>query len=812
MSELVARTAVERALYSFDKPFDYIVPDYLKEKVAVGSRVIVPFGRGDRKSQAVVTELFEEESPDPRLKCVYAAPDDYPLLTKEMTALSDALSKRCYCTRYDVVKAMLPVGLNYRIACVYSVEKTDDPPPLTLTQQSLLKLMPPVGREISQDKLFKAIGTDCETRELCELMQMGVIVKTEKAFRRVRDAAETMLRAVDNESAVKLTPRQQEVYDLLVSAGSVSEKELCYYTGTSKSVINALISKGVCVAYKREVYRTPETLTAKSRTDVTLTDEQNTAYETLKKLYDDGKAAVSLLYGVTGAGKTSVFMKLMQHALETGRGIIVMVPEIALTPQLIMQFKAMFGQQVAVFHSGLSMGERLDEWKRVRRGKAKIAVGTRSAVFAPFEDIGLIIMDEEQEYTYKSEQTPRYHARDAAKIRCAAHNALLVLASATPSVESYYHAQSGLYTLCTLKHRYGSAVLPDVIISDMNEERMLGNTTGFGEELLRGLQSGLDRGEQSIVLLNRRGFNTAVTCRSCNEAVTCPSCSISLTYHADNDRLMCHYCGFSMKLTDECPKCGSRELKFVGSGTQRAEQAIETLLPGARVLRLDADSTLAKQSHEIKLNEFREGKYDILLGTQMVAKGLDFPRVTLVGVLSADQAMYGEDYRSYERAFSLITQVVGRSGRGSRHGAAVIQTYTPENPLILLAAAQDYETFYQSEIQIRKAMLYPPFADICMIGITSERENKCRDAAFAFSERLCSALRERYPELPVRLLGPSPASIYKVSRRYRYKIILKFRNSRRFRAMLSEVLITFSKDRTFGDVTVFADVNPDSFL
>lgn len=812
MSELIARTAVEKTLYSFDKPFDYIVPDFLRDSVFVGSRVIVPFGSGNKKRQAVVLELFEQEDVSPKLKFVYASPDSYPLLTSEMLSLSELLSKRCFCTRFDVIKAMLPAGINYRISSVYSVEKVNAEKELTPERQAVLSLMPPFGKTISQDELFKKLDTDCETRELCELISLGVIKKSEKVFRRVRDASETMLRALDNTGSEKLTPRQEEVYELLCSVGEVSEKELRYYTGVSKSVIDTLLKKRLCESFKREVYRTVETAADKPAGELILTDEQDAAFQKMMSLFKSGKPSAALLYGVTGAGKTSVFMKLMEHAVKTDRGIIVMVPEIALTPQLVRQFKSRFGQQVAIFHSGLSMGERLDEWKRVRFGKAKIAVGTRSAIFAPFEKIGLIIMDEEQEHTYKSEQTPRFHARDAAKLRCAAHNALLVMSSATPSVESFYMAKTGKYTLCTLKNRYGSAKLPDVIVADMNDERNTGNTTGFSEVLLKGLEENLNKGEQSILLLNRRGFNTAVTCKSCNEAVTCPNCSISLTYHQANGRLMCHLCGFSMKITDKCPKCGSGDLKYIGRGTQRAEQTLTEIFPTARILRLDADSTLAKQSHEIKLSDFREGKYDILLGTQMVAKGLDFPNVTLVGVLSADQAMYGEDYRSYERAFSLITQVVGRSGRGDIPGKAVIQTYTPENPIITLASSQKYDTFYDSEIIIRETMLYPPFSDICMIGITSEQEQKCHKAAFAFSALLCDVLKNDYPELPIRILGPSPASVFRANKRYRYKILLKFKSSRRFREMLRRVLIKFSKDKRYSDASVYVDVDPDSIM
>lgn len=812
MSALIARTAVDKTLYSFDKPFDYIVPEHLRERVFSGSRVIVPFGSGNRKRQALVLELYEDDAPSDKLKFIYSAPDDAPLLTAEMIELSAKIAQRCYCTRFDAVRAMLPIGINYRISSVYTLAKDINDKMLTKEQWQLLQLMPPYGKEVTQEKLFKQLDTDCETKELCELISLGVITKSEKARRRVRDASETMLRLVSDDSFSSLTERQQEVCELLSTAGEVSEKELRYFTGVSKSVIDTLIKRGVIEPFTREVYRMPVSAAVEKAEEIVLTPEQERAYQTLLSLFEKGKAAASLLYGVTGAGKTSVFMKLMEHVVKTDKGIIVMVPEIALTPQLVMQFKARFGQQVAIFHSGLSMGERLDEWKRVRRGRAKIAVGTRSAVFAPFEKIGLIIMDEEQEHTYKSEQTPRFHARDVAKLRCAVHDALIVFSSATPSVESFYAAKSGRYTLCTLKNRYGSAVLPQVVISDMNEEIAYGNTSGFGSALLEELQKNLQRGEQSIILLNRRGYNTAVVCRSCKEAVSCPQCSISLTYHADNGRLMCHYCGFSMRITESCPKCGGKELKYIGSGTQKAEETLAALLPQARVLRMDADSTLAKQSHEIKLNDFREGRYDILLGTQMVAKGLDFPRVTLVGVLSADQAMYGEDYRSSERAFSLITQVVGRSGRGDKKGRAVIQTFTPENPLIALAASQDYETFYNAEITLRKLMLYPPFADICMIGVTSERERKCKEAADEFLKRLCAAIQADYSDLPIRILGPSPASIYRMSGRYRNKLIIKFKNSRRFREMLSGVLTEFLNDRKYSDVSVFADVDPDTVM
>ena len=811
MSVLVARVAVDKTLYNFDMLFDYVVPDYLKRKIEVGKRLLVPFGNGNKKRQAMVMELFDMNTPNLKLKNAAAVLDDYPLLTSEMIKLVYSMKERCYCTYYDVIRAMLPVGVNYRISSVYTLNSSDILENPTVEQREIISLFK--SKSIKQESLFKKLNIDCESKVLTELLELGVIKKTENAMRRVGDASVKMLQLrEDFDENIKLTARQKEVCDLLSSVGAVSIKEINYYTGVTQSVTDTLVKKGVCECFDREVFRLPESsYTADSR-DIVLTEEQDKAYNDLLELCQSNKAAVSLLYGVTGAGKTSVFLKLMETVYKQGKGVIVMVPEIALTPQLVSIFKGRFGQDVAVFHSALSMGERLDEWKRVRKGIAKIAVGTRSAVFAPFENIGLIIMDEEQEYTYKSESTPRFHAREVAKLRCLEHNALLLLSSATPAIESFYNAESGKYSLCRLTKRYGNAQLPDVIVADMNEEKIAGNNTGFSSILIDSIAENLRKGEQSILLLNRRGFNTFVTCNGCKEVVTCPNCSISLTYHSANNRLMCHYCGFSMKLTDKCPNCGGNELRYSGSGTQRAEQSISAIFPGARVLRLDADSTLAKQSHEKKLTEFKNGEYDILLGTQMVAKGLNFPKVTLVGVLSADQTLYSEDFRSYERAFSLLTQVVGRSGRGDRPGRAIIQTYTPENPIMQMSAAQNYEEFYRSEIHIRKAMLYPPFSDICMIGIASKKEDKCISAAKKLTENLCTLMKENYGDLPIRILGPSPASVYRVNNKYRYKIILKFRNSKRFRQMLSSVMIDFSKDRKFSDVSIYADINPDNIL
>ena len=810
MSFSIARVAADKTLYSFDRLFDYIIPDYLKNDAGPGKRVMIPFGSGNKKRQAMVIEVFESEKAE-KLKEISAVLDDEPLLAKELLKLVLSMKDRYYCTYYDAVRTMLPAGLNYKISLVYKINKGIDDIQLSDEQKAVLEAFSKKG-EIKQEQLFKKLDIECESREITQLLSLGCIRREETAFRKTGDSFEKMIQLCANCNTDSLTARRKEVTDLLRNVGAVSVKEVMYYTGVTHSVIDALVKTGVCEYFDKEVFRLPENKYSADNNEIVLTEDQQKAYSEMLERYRKSAPCVSLLYGVTGAGKTSVFLKLIETVVNDGKSVIVMVPEIALTPQMVAVFKSKFGSDVAVFHSALSMGERLDEWKRVRKGAAKIAVGTRSAVFAPFENIGLIIMDEEQEYTYKSESSPRYHAREIAKLRCVEHKCMLLLSSATPSVESRFNAQRGTYYMSRLTKRYGKAVLPEVTVVDMNAEGMDALTTGIGKTLASAVERNLENGEQSILLLNRRGYNTFVSCKTCGSVVTCPNCSISLTYHSANNRLMCHYCGFSMNITDKCLSCGSGTLKFSGSGTQRAEQTLQVLFPQARILRLDADSTLAKQAYEEKLSGFKNGEYDILLGTQMVAKGLDFPKVTLVGVLSADQTMYGRDFRSYERAFSLITQVVGRSGRGERPGRAIIQTFTPENPVIALASAQDYESFYNSEIPLRRVMEYPPFSDICMIGIVSTKENKCKQASSEFAEMLCARINEQCSDLPIRVMGPSPASVYKVNNKYRYKIIIKFHNCKPFRTMLSGVLADFAKDRKYSEVTVYADIDPDNIL
>lgn len=811
MKRTVAAVAIENTVYHFDKPFSYYVPKG-DVTIAPGMRVLVPFGRGNRKRQGMVLSLREEESFDEKLKEISAVLDREPVLSAEMLSLCAFMKDRCFCTYYDAVRAILPAGINYQLSFSYSVvpDLKDRVFDLPDEQRRIVSYILSKNNKAEEQHLLSAFGFT-DSRLLDEMRFGGILTKSDSVSRKLSDKTVKMVRLSDDAEelsrSLKLSEKQQTVLETLLAAGAASVRELCYYTGVTASVVDALVKKGIAVYFDDEVFRIPKSSSAEKK-DVVLTEDQSKAYGELEELLYSEKPEVSLLYGVTGSGKTSVFFKLIEKAVSERKDVIVMVPEIALTPQLISLFKAHFGDQVAVFHSALSLGERLDEYKRVQRGLAKIAVGTRSAIFAPFENLGLIIMDEEQEHTYKSEGRPRFHARELAKFRCSYNNCLLLLSSATPSVETFYHAQSGAYHMQTLSHRYGEAELPEVVVVDMNEELSSGNTSELSCALLEALEDNLSQGRQSILLLNRRGYNTFVTCRSCKETITCPNCSISMTYHNANNRLMCHYCGYSMDYVSECPTCHSKNLRFVGAGTQKAETDLAELFPDARVLRMDTDATLTRSSHEKKLSAFANGEYDILVGTQMVAKGLDFPNVTLVGVLNADRMLYMDDYRSYENTFSLLTQVVGRSGRGKKKGIAMIQTFTPENPIIALSARQDYQSFYDTEIKIRRGMLYPPFVSMCLIGFVSDSANKAQSAASDFMKRMTALLREKYPEIPIRVLGPAPASVFKAAGKYRFKLILKCRNDKYFREMLSTLLKDFSMRREYADVTVYADMHP----
>lgn len=626
---------------------------------------------------------------------------------------------------------------------------------------------------------------------------------------KIKDKSTKMIRlSEDSTPPVKLTPKQQSVYELLCDVGSAGVSEVCEFCSVGKGVLDNLVKYGICEYFEKEVYRTPYKNVSENgeMSPINLSEVQQNAFNTYLKMMDTG--GTGLLYGVTGSGKTQVYLKLIDEAISRGKDVIVLVPEISLTPQMLYIFHSRYGKKVAVMHSGLSIGERTDEYKRADRGEAKIIVGTRSAVFAPVHNLGLIVMDEEQEHTYKSERTPRYNARDVANFRCRYNNALFLMTSATPSVESYSAAVKGKYVLCEINERYGDSKLPEIVTVDMKKEIAQGNKSPISKTLQSLIADNLDKHKQTILLINRRGYNTFIACNSCGHVITCPNCSISLTYHSYNNRLMCHYCGYSKPLDNVCPECGKNSIRYSGYGTQRIEDELERLFPEASVLRMDADTTSAKFSHQKLFDAFSRGDYDILIGTQMVAKGLDFPNVTLVGVVNADNSLYDESYLANERSFDLITQVVGRSGRRAEAGKAVIQTINPYNDVIEYASKQDYKSFFANEIQLRKLLTYPPFCDIYFISFICEDENKAALCAKSFFENLVELNKTDYVNEKLIVLGPSPSKISKLKNNYRYGLTLKCKNSKSVRKMLNDILKNIGKIKEYKSVSVSVDLNP----
>lgn len=818
---ILAGVAAQNVTYHLDKSYDYQVPGHLQEQIAVGSRVLIPFGRGTALRQGVVVSLRgadpeELEKLPVKIKEISAVLDSEPLYTPEMIRLGEYMRDHTFCTLFDALKTMVPTGAGMKATAGYSlVPDWNKGQRLSREEQNVISYLGHRKGSVTRPVLLSTLHLASDSPVPDQLVRKGILNKTYSASRNISDATVRMLRMADSIQTEddlaafpeKLTQKQRDTALALLQNGPCSVKELLYYTGVSDSVVKTLLKKNVIISYEKETFRLPyEEIDPGEPQQFTLSTEQEECFQTLCRRLGSGRTA--LLYGVTGSGKTNVYLKLISEALKRGLGVIVMVPEISLTPQTLRLFYQQFGDTVAVFHSGLSTGERFDEWKRVRQGLARIAVGTRSAVFAPVSNLGLIIMDEEQEETYQSDMSPRYHARDIARYRTAEKKGLLLLTSATPSLESYAAAQAGRYDFLTLTQRYGNAVLPEVRIVDMRKEQSRGNRYQISRPLYEELSRNLESRHQSILLINRRGYNTYAVCDACGEAVTCPNCSISLTYHRDNQRLVCHYCGYSTPFTTHCEHCGENEVRYTGKGTQKIEEELQTLFPAARVLRMDADSTMQKYAYDEKLNAFRQGDYDIMIGTQMVAKGLDFPNVTLVGVLSADNELYNDDYKSMERTFDLITQVVGRSGRGETPGKAFIQTLNPDNEVIRLAARQDYPAFYRQEILMRRAMVYPPFCTLVSVRFKGRKAPHVQNCAGNFLTILKQKMTENpsYQNIHLIALGPMPERIVKVSGNYRYRLLIKCRNNRQFRSMLSECLQAFGGDRANGGVSVVVEI------
>lgn len=813
---LIAKVAVSSAIYSFDCEYSYRIPDEYKAMAKAGVRVLVPFGKGNRKTVGFITRLYEETEFDEKIKPVIKIIDEESLLTDEMLSIIMWLKENTFCTYFDAFKSVVPSGYTVNVTQRYTLaNKSINEDELDDDELDIVKIIKYAKNQREVDRILDYTGKPKLKKLITSLIDKGILEESNVLKRKTGDETVRMVRLSDEyingEIVTSFTVKQKNVVDFLQEYNCASVKEVCYMTNCTETIIKRLVQKQVLKDFRQEVMRNAigEVNNRVNIDEIILNEEQQNAFLGIMDLINADKPAGALLYGVTGSGKTSVFYHLINQVLKMGKTALLLVPEISLTPQMVNKFKAIFGDSIAVLHSSLSLGQRMDEFKRIKKGDAKIVIGTRSAVFAPLSNIGIIIMDEEGENTYKSETSPRYHARDVAIQRCGHNNCVLVMASATPSLESFYYAKIGRYKLFELKERYSKSNLPDVEIIDMQSEAEAGNNGLFSRQLIDSINENLEKKEQTILLLNRRGYNTYISCLECKQPIVCPNCSIPLTYHKKNDKLMCHYCGYTMDNTGRCPECGSDHLHTSGVGTQRVESELARLFPNARLLRMDADTTYSKYSYEENFKDFEQGKYDIMLGTQMIAKGLNFPNVTLVGVLSLDKALFTGDFRSYERTFSLITQVAGRSGRGDKPGAAYIQTFVPDHYVINLAAKQDYDEFYNEEIALRHALTYPPFCDICVIGFSSDLESRAIKASNWFVDALKEYVREEKVKFPLRALGPAPCTLEMINKKYRYRLILKCKNTRDFRKMISSLLIKFYKNRDFGLVKITADINGD---
>ena len=813
----IAKVAVSAATYAIDKPYDDLIPGPLLEAAVVGVRVMAPFGRGNRSCEGVI--LARETGPKHTgIKPLESVLDDGPVLDSWGVSLALWMRQRYFCTMYEAVKTVLPAGLWYQMKETFTVaEGLDRARAGELAGKlrdadGVLDALFSLGGSapLSQLKTLCGGGVESALRALCKKQ---VLISDITAARRISDKMRRMAAlTMDGAEALALVePRKKsasmryEVVRLLSATGRASVQDICYFTGASLQTLKSLEKSGIVAFSEEEQLRVPEPKAVAPGPPIVLNDEQQTALEHLLALTESGKPEAALLQGITGSGKTQVYIRLAQEVLRRGKTAMVLVPEIVLTPQMMEKFSSYFGAQAAMLHSSLRMTERYDQWKRIRRGEVRLVLGTRSAVFAPLENMGLIILDEEQEGSYQSENAPRYHTRDIAKFRCAQSGATLLLGSATPTVESAWSAREGRYHYELLRRRYNEQALPKVSVVDIRQEIKAGNSGAISDSLRRELQTNLERGEQSILFLNRRGNSRMLVCGECGSVPTCPRCSVSMTYHSANGRLMCHYCGHSERAMDACLLCGGI-MKHIGAGTQRVEEELRDLFPGMGVLRMDADT--ASGNHEKLLRQFQEEKIPVLLGTQMVAKGLDFENVTLVGVLSADASLYLDNYRAAERTFSLLTQVVGRAGRGGKQGRAIIQTYTPANEVIQSAAVQDYDRFYESEIAMRRIRRYPPFADLIVFTVSGGDEGAVLRAAAALRDelrRLMSdeAVRASEPEI----LGPAPAPVLKVNNRYRYRCVLVGQNDKPTRERVSWLLREFGKRRENRGLSLFADCN-----
>ena len=811
----MVKVAVSAAPYSIDKPYSYLVPDALAAAAVPGVRVMVPFGRGNKESEGLILARVQEPKL-PGSKAIRQILDSEPVLDKAGIDLALWMRGRYFCTVFEAVKTILPAGLWYGLREIWSLAMEPEAARSAAVgipgAWQVLDLLEKQGGKADIRVLRDALGDGVE-KPLKAMKKAEILTCETDAKRKIADKSHRMVElAVNTEDAYALTepkrrsaPARYEVVNFLATAGRTPAAEVSYYTGASARTLKAMEKAGLIAFSEEEELRVPSLDDVEPGPEIVLNEEQQRAFEEILGRVQAAKPSVTLLHGVTGSGKTQVYLRLVQETLALGKTAMVLVPEIVLTPQMMRKFSSYFGSRVAMLHSSLKMTERYDQWKRIRRGEVDVVLGTRSALFAPLKNLGLIIMDEEQEGSYQSENVPRYDAREVAKYLCVREKAALVFGSATPTVETTWAAEQGSYQKALLRRRYNENALPEVLIADLRQEILNGNPGLISTPLRQELEKNLAAGEQSILFLNRRGSSRMLLCGECGYVPQCPRCSTAMTYHSANGRLMCHYCGHSEPAADTCPECGGW-MKHVGAGTQKVEEELRELFPEAGILRMDADTTAG--GHEEILQTFERERVPILLGTQMVAKGLDFENVTLVGVLSADISLYVDNYQAAERTFSLLTQVVGRAGRGGKTGRAVIQTYTPGNDVIRCAARQDYDAFYESEIRMRRLRRYPPFADLFTVTVSGTEEGRVLRAAVSVRETLRQLCRR--PELAAgepEVLGPAPAPVVKVNNRFRYRCTLVGKNDKATREMLAWLQKDFAKDSANRGMNLFVDHN-----
>ncbi|WP_075980978.1 primosomal protein N' [Bacillus massilinigeriensis] len=798
----VASVIVDVPAKQTDRAFDYLIPDELIDIIQPGMRVIVPFG--PRRVQGFVTTIHEN-SDYPHLKKIIEPMDIEPALTEELLTLGDWLAENTLCYKISAFQAMLPAALKAKYEKKVQIINQELFRNSPERMQALFVNKTSVSWEIIKDAgLLSAVQKEVSKGSLEVHYEVKGKINKKKRKYILPNGSREVLQTKKGQISSRAT-KQREVIDYFIQAPyPIEQRALLSEMGVSSSMIKGLIEKDILLEKEVEVYRDPYQDRQFEKTEpLPLTNEQEEAITPILGSIEEEEHQVFLLYGVTGSGKTEVYLQSIQEVLKKGKEAIVLVPEISLTPQMVVRFKGRFGNEVAVLHSGLSVGEKYDEWRRIYRKEVKVVVGARSAIYAPFENLGIIIIDEEHETSYKQEENPRYHARDVAIERGEFHNCPVVLGSATPSLESFARAKKKVYQLLSLPKRMNNQALPAVNIVDMREELRDGNRSMFSRILFEKIQDRLEKGQQTVLFLNKRGHSSFVMCRDCGFVVNCPHCDISLTYHRFQSQMKCHYCGYESYVPTHCPECQSDHIRYFGTGTQKVEEELGKVLPEARVIRMDVDTTSKKGAHERLLTEFAEGKADILLGTQMIAKGLDFPNITLVGVLTADTMLHLPDFRSAEKTFQLLTQVSGRAGRHELEGEVVIQTYSPEHYSVVLSGKQDYDEFFQHEMLVRKLREYPPFYYISLITVQHENLMKVVSVTDNITKYVQSILSKE-----AIILGPVASPIPRINDRYRYQCLIKYKREPQLVSCLKAILDQYQQETSTNGLQISIDVNP----